>query len=67
MKEGPSTMNKRQRLEKAIAELEVQRGVLSEQVINTSIAALQRQLADLESPEQQRKLVTILLSLNFSD
>jgi len=60
-------MNKRQRLEKAIAELEVQRGVLSEQVINTSIAALQRQLADLESPEQQRKLVTILLSLNFSD
>jgi class 3 adenylate cyclase/tetratricopeptide (TPR) repeat protein len=49
-----------QRLEKAIAELEAQRGVLSEEVINASIAALRKQLTDLGPPEQQRKLVTIL-------
>jgi class 3 adenylate cyclase/tetratricopeptide (TPR) repeat protein len=55
-------MNERQRLQKAIAELEAQRGVLSEEVISASVAALQRQLAVLEPPEQHRKLVTILFA-----
>ncbi|MEJ2737602.1 MAG: adenylate/guanylate cyclase domain-containing protein [Anaerolineae bacterium] len=51
-----------QKLNQSIAALEAQRGVLSDDVIDASIAALQKQLAELEGPEQQRKMVTVLFA-----
>jgi len=53
-------MDERQQLEKAIAELEGQRGILSDDVIYASVVTLREKLAALDVPEQQRKLVTIL-------
>jgi class 3 adenylate cyclase/tetratricopeptide (TPR) repeat protein len=53
-------MDKPQQLIKAIAELEAQRGVLSNDVIDASVVTLREKLAQLEVPEKQRKLVTIL-------
>ena len=58
-------MDKGKQLEEAIAALETQRGTLGDAVIDASIAALQKQLDDLKtltSPEQQRKLVTLLFA-----
>jgi class 3 adenylate cyclase/tetratricopeptide (TPR) repeat protein len=51
-----------QKLKRSIAALEAQRGILSDDVIDASIAALQKQLAELEGPEQQRKMVTVLFA-----
>jgi class 3 adenylate cyclase/tetratricopeptide (TPR) repeat protein len=55
-------MDERQQLEKAITELESQRGVLSDDVIDASVVTLREKLAALQVPEQQRKLVTILFA-----
>ena len=53
-------MDEHQQLVKAIAELEAQRGVLSDDVIDASVVTLREKLTTLEIPEQQRKIVTIL-------
>jgi class 3 adenylate cyclase len=54
-------MNERQQLEQAIAAQESLRGTLDDTVIDATIAAIKDKLAALESsPEQQRKLATIL-------
>ena len=53
-------MNERQQLEKAIAELESQRGVLSDDVIDASVVTLREKLTTLKVPLKQRKLVTVL-------
>jgi predicted ATPase/class 3 adenylate cyclase len=53
-------MDERQKLENAIAELESQQGILSDDVIEASVASLREKIAALEVPEKQRKLVTIL-------
>jgi class 3 adenylate cyclase/tetratricopeptide (TPR) repeat protein len=51
-------------LKQAIAALEAQRPVLGDAVVETSLAAFRKQLLELEgqtaSPQQQRKLATIL-------
>jgi class 3 adenylate cyclase/tetratricopeptide (TPR) repeat protein len=53
-----------EKLEGTIAELEAQRGTLSDDVIDTSVAALRNQIAELSAQDeravQQRKLVTLL-------
>lgn len=52
-------------LEQAIAALEAQRAVLGHEVVDASVAALRRQLAELETappPDEQRKLVTVLFA-----
>jgi class 3 adenylate cyclase/tetratricopeptide (TPR) repeat protein len=50
----------------AIAALEAQRATLGDSVVDASLAALHKQLAELEGqaeqPEQQRKLLTILFT-----
>ena len=56
--------DKRSELEQAIAALEGQRAILGDTVVDSSIAALKKELAALE-PEpaagpQQQKLVTVL-------
>jgi ABC-type oligopeptide transport system substrate-binding subunit/class 3 adenylate cyclase len=52
------------RLNRAIAALEAQRTVLGDAVVDDSIAALRKELGELESgerfPEQKRKLVTMV-------
>ncbi len=55
-------MSSYQKLKQSIAALEAQRGILSDDVVDASIAALQKQLAKLEAPEQQRKMVTVLFA-----
>lgn len=58
-------MHETQQLEETIAALEAQRDTLGDAVVEASIAALQKQLAALETPdlpEQQRKLVTLLFT-----
>ncbi len=55
-------MSSYQKLKQSIAALEAQRGTLSDDVIDASVAALQKQLAKLEAPEQQRKMVTVLFA-----
>jgi len=58
-------MDEGQQLEEAINALEAQRDILGDAVVEASIAALQKQLADLtsrQSPKQQRKLVTLLFA-----
>ena len=51
-------------LQQAITVLETQRGVLGDAVVDASVAALRRQLADLDAapPDEQRKLVTVLFA-----
>ncbi len=51
-------------LQHAITVLETQRGVLGDVVVDASVAALRRQLADLDAapPDEQRKLVTVLFA-----
>jgi len=53
-----------QRLEAAITALEAQRQVLGDTVVDTSVAALQRRLAETKPQfsEQRRKLVTVLFA-----
>lgn len=55
--------SKREQLERAIAAQESLRGALDDAIIDTTIVALRKQLAELESApdlEQQRKLATVL-------
>lgn len=55
--------SKREQLERAIAAQESLRGVLDEDIVDATIAALRKRLAELEpspSLEQQRKLATVL-------
>jgi predicted ATPase/class 3 adenylate cyclase len=47
-------------LENTIEALEAQRRLLGDAVVEASITALRKQLADLEPPSQQRKMVTVL-------
>ncbi|MHA2101517.1 MAG: adenylate/guanylate cyclase domain-containing protein, partial [Candidatus Kariarchaeaceae archaeon] len=57
-------MSKRKELEDAIAALEDQRSVLGDSVVNSAIAAMQKQLdeisEDRQPPKHQRKLITVL-------
>ena len=59
-------MDERQRLEQAIEAQESLRGTLEDEFIDAAIAAMKKQIADLETPNetlaQQRKLVTILFA-----
>ncbi len=59
---GTRAVSSYQKLKQSIAALEAQRGILSDDVVDASIAALQKQLAKLEAPEQQRKMVTVLFA-----
>ncbi len=56
--------NSREQLEQAIASISAQRAVLGEAVVEATLAALRKQLSDLEdSPtEEQRKLVSLLFA-----
>jgi class 3 adenylate cyclase/tetratricopeptide (TPR) repeat protein len=54
---------KRQQLEQAIAVQESLRGTLGDEIVDVTIEALRKQLAELEEPseaEHQRKLMTVL-------
>ena len=55
-------MTDREQLEQAIAALEAQRPILGDDVVETSLIALRKQLGELEATgkAQHRKLVTIL-------
>ena len=53
-------MAERQRIEKAIAAQESLRATVGDEIVDETISMLRRELAHLETPEQQRKLVTIL-------
>jgi class 3 adenylate cyclase len=53
-------MDERQRIEKAIAAQESLRATVGDEIVDETISMLRRELAHLETPEQQRKLVTIL-------
>ena len=55
-------MDKRKRLERVIARIESQRGVLGDEVIEASIAALRKELTALQPAEEQRKQVTVLFA-----
>lgn len=56
--------NSREQLEQAIASISAQRAVLGEAVVEATLAALRKQLSELEdSPtEEQRKLVNLLFA-----
>ncbi|HSH01760.1 MAG TPA: tetratricopeptide repeat protein [Anaerolineae bacterium] len=62
-------MSEREQLEQAIAHMESQRAILGDMVVDVSLAALRKQLADLDveqaSLTQQRKYVTILFGDMF--
>ena len=57
-------MTEQERLQQALAHLEAQRALLGDAVVETAIAALCRQMAELQArprpAEQQRKQVTVL-------
>ena len=53
-------MDERQRIEQAIAAQESLRASLGDEIVDETISTLREKLAHLETPEQQRKLVTIL-------
>jgi class 3 adenylate cyclase/tetratricopeptide (TPR) repeat protein len=56
-------MNKQEQLEQAIAAQEGLRGTLNDAIVETTIAALRKQLRELEAagrPGQQRKVATVL-------
>jgi class 3 adenylate cyclase len=58
-------MSERERLERAIVALEGQRAALGDAVVDPAIAGLRQQLdtlAERDSPEQQRKLATVLFA-----
>ncbi|MCP4536185.1 MAG: AAA family ATPase [Chloroflexi bacterium] len=57
-------MTEREQLEQAIAQLQAQRTILGDAVVDASIAALREKLATLEPPptSKQRKQVTILFA-----
>ena len=57
-----SQAEQRERLERAIAHMESQRAALGDAVVDVSLAALQKELHDLEAAggAEQRKLVTVL-------
>lgn len=55
----------RQQLEQAIAKLDAQRAILGDEVVDPAVAGILQQLDELlaqESPDKQRKLVTILFA-----
>ena len=56
--------SERKRLEQAINRLESQRVLLGDEAVESSIAALKKELAALEPslPEEQRKQVTVLFA-----
>ena len=57
----PDTSDERQQIAQAIAAQESLRGIVDDTIIEATIAALREKLAALDSsPEQQRKLATIL-------
>jgi predicted ATPase/class 3 adenylate cyclase len=53
-------MDKHQQLEQAIAVQERLRGTMDDAIIDAAIAAIKKEIASLDAPEQQRKLVTVL-------
>jgi len=53
-------MEERQRIEQAIAAQESLRATVGDEVVDETIAMLREKLTQLETPEQQRKLVTLL-------
>ncbi|MCJ7658820.1 MAG: hypothetical protein MUO67_06685, partial [Anaerolineales bacterium] len=53
-------MDERQRIEQAIAAQESLRATVGDEIVDETISMLRRELAHLKTPEQQRKLVTIL-------
>ena len=53
-------MEERQRIKQAIEAQENLRGTMDDAIIDEAVAILREKLADLERPEQQRKLATIL-------
>jgi len=55
-------MDERKRLEQAIAAQESLRATVGDEVVDETISTLLEKLAHLETPEQQRKLVTILFA-----
>jgi class 3 adenylate cyclase/tetratricopeptide (TPR) repeat protein len=61
-----SSMSNRKQLQEAIKALEAKHGVLGDAVVEASIAALKKQMDELDAadeyPEQQRKLATILFA-----
>ena len=59
---GRELMEQRQQLIKAIAEIEAQRGVLSDDVIEALVSALRNELAELGVPETTAQVVTILFT-----
>jgi class 3 adenylate cyclase len=57
---GRMMMDERQRIEQAIAAQESLRATLGDEVVDETISTLREKLTRLSTPEQQRKLVTIL-------
>src|SRR5512143_421311 len=57
-------MSDLQQIQQAIVALEAQRAVLGDAVVDASLSALRKQLAELEAAQttEQRKLVTILFA-----
>jgi class 3 adenylate cyclase/tetratricopeptide (TPR) repeat protein len=55
-------MSERERIEQAITALEAQRGVLDDEVIQTTLAALTAHLAALEAEGEKRSLVSVLFA-----
>jgi len=55
-------MEDRQRIKQAIAAQESLRATVGDEVVDETISMLREKLAQLERPEQQRKLVTILFA-----
>ena len=55
-------MSDRQQILQAIASLEAQRNVLGDAVVDTAIAPLKQKLASLDTPQQQRKLVSVIFA-----
>ena len=55
-------MDERQRIKQAIAAQENLRTIVGDEIVEETISMLREKLAQLETPEQQRKLVTILFT-----
>jgi class 3 adenylate cyclase len=55
-------LTEHEQLDLAIAALEAQRESLGDVVVDASIAALRKQMAELEPQDERRKLVTVLFA-----
>jgi len=55
-------MNEREQILQTIAALEAQRDILDDAVVETAIAPLKEKLAALDTPQQQRKLVSVIFA-----